>query len=487
MAIILANLPMTHANNVRSRYFTSEVFTKCFPLVSTSDARGSLVVSRGETEVHLFGSLKTFVLEDKDLFLSRLRGVLRKFFGAEDDSISIPPPASPKSASAASTMLATCAPLFEDDNLDRISLYTDRVGDQVAHGIIVSGILGAKRFTRGYVSLSLIPNYDFGAWKAATLQSYDRFKEADGYKAMMKVVDAAESVFNRSSAVRSDYLIFENRVLPCSSRFWGRTNESGVTGTVQLAHIDLCAGHEFLYAPMIVPVRADRNLSFDVGQQDGVDSSGEVNMVTKPVGVNRYATIFTTRPKSDEDVMSHSSTAAFKVNGVLRPAPTNFTAVDPKALQLLKLLMPDLRVLADVSAFADTDYKAWHESQIALAYRDADVADTAPAAADEETALKWIASARSQFRGKRNLERLPALTGNTLALYSYIAGEAMGEYETWSEEEFLHLLDTAYLTWQPSKTASAVDAINAMCDVLGCPKVVRALYEAKGDRIFASY
>lgn len=491
MTLSLVNLPWQHAGGERTRYYESSVMSRCFPLEHLKDARGGVICELQEMEIHLFGEVKDYVLEKKSEFVPRIRKVLRAFFGAKENAVGANGTRYRNSISDA--MLAFFRPAFglESDDLENWHLYTMRVGDNVNHGIIVYGERDGLKVQRGYISLNVVPRYNFKAWAEATVKSYEKYSKADGFPRMKEVVANAEGAFLRSRAVRADFMIFENRVLPAGTKFYGslkkEQDNTPLKGVLQ-THIDLCRDHPVFYAPMLVPVRGD-SMPWESGNPNArpwmpsTYSFGESN--SSP---NHACTIFTTRPVDGENRMQELEESGYATRDIHHhhQRPDRFTPGNEVTLQVLKKMLPDLRVLASIGDIDDATFKQAHIQMITPVYRDAEGAAVPDKEMNQDEAAAYIRAQEGTYKGKRNLIKLPELVGNTLALYSYIAGEAMSEYQSWDEGEFLDMLDVAFATWSPSKDASATEAVNAFCDKLGCPKVSKAKYEFTTSPIFVA-
>lgn len=492
MTIRLVNLPWQHADGKRTRYYESEVMSRCFPLERLEDARGGVICELQGMEIHLFGQVKDYVLEKRTEFVPRIRKVLRAFFGAKETASGFG--GTRNRSSISDSMLAFVRPAFdlESDVLENWQLYTMRVGDNVNHGIIIYGERDGLKVQRGYVSLNIVPRYNFQAWATATIKSYEKYSEADGFPRMKEVVANAEEAFLKSRAVRADFMIFENRVLPAGTKFYGAQQQSihkkPLAGVLQ-THIDLCKDHPVLYAPMLVPVRGD-SMPWESGNPDprpwmpSIYSFGESN--SSP---NHACTIFTTRPVDGQNAMQELEEQGYATRDIHfhHQRPDRFIPGNEMTLQVLKKMLPDLRLLASVGDIDDATFKQAHIQMITPTYRDAEGAAVPDREMNQDEAAAYIRSQEGTYKGKRNLVKLPELVGNTLALYSYVAGEAMSEYQSWNESEFLDMLDVAFATWAPSKDASATDAVNAFCEKLGCPKVSKAKYEFTTNPIFVAY
>lgn len=489
-ALQLVNLPWQHEGNVRTRYYEGKIMSRCFPMEKLADARGGVLCVLGDVEVLLLGEVKDYVLEKREEFIKRLRNVLRRLFGASDTASGSHGITYSESISEGVLACYSDAFTLESEDLDAWHLYTVRVGDNVNHGIVAYGSEDGVAIQRGYVSLNIVPRYNFQAWANATIKSYERFSKADGFDVMKRVVAGAEAAFLKSRAVRADFMIFENRVLPAGTRFFGKLQldqqKRPLRGVLQ-THIDLCAGHPVLYAPMLVPIRGDsRPWAQTDLKADWWPAIGLVGDTTS--GHARYSTIFTTRPKEGENVMMEDSEGF-----ITRDIDTGHQRADSfkpgneLSLKVLKKMLPDLRLLRDVEDIDDATFKQEHIKMITPVYRDATGAEEPRKDMKQDEAAAYLRAQEHTYKGKRNLIALPELVGNTLALYSYIAGEAMAEYQSWNESEFLDMLDVAFATWAPAKDASATDAVNAFCDALGCPKVSKAKYEFTTSPVFVAY
>lgn len=478
----LNNLPLVSAGGVQSTTWFGEIFNRNFPLTTLKDSRNCLVVVFRDIEVALIGIMRDYVLEEGtwESFKRRLTAAIRNAFHAVDESIPIPGPADYEEVVSNSTRcLVGLKDLLETEDATAVKLYTARVGAHVGHGIIMSYIqndgLNTKRVQRGYINVDLVPHYDFDKWRTATLEAYQRYSEADGYSKMVRVVNNAEAAFRKSRAPKLGFVVHDGKVIVCNNTFKGfdLKDYSTYSPYVLHGHYDLCAGHPFMYAPMTVPVGGDKDSGAYSYNMDLAERGSH----------NGACTMLAFRQQETHVLASARTYTRFKdkLYGVpaFQASPGDFEK------RLLKALMPDLRVVADLDgALSEAQLNDWHKQAIALSYRDSGEGAGAPTGMSEDQALQWVSQERKANVGRKNLTKMPDLVGNTLALYSYIAGEAMGDYETWNEAEFLNLLDDAFAPWQPTKDADAIAAINAFCDALGCPHVENTKYVFTDAAIF---
>lgn len=476
------NLPLVSPGGVKSTSWFGNIFSRNFPLTSLNDTRNCLVVVYEDIEIALIGTLRDYVLEEGtwDSFKRRLEAAVRQAFNAVDSSIRVPVSATYEACVSASTRcLVGLSALFEVENVQAVKLYTARVGAHVGHGIIMSYETNdgsqVKRVQRGYVHVDLVPHYDFDAWRTATIKAYERYHEADGYGKMVRVVNNAEATFRKSRAPQIGYVIHDDRVIVCNNTFKGvdLKDYERYVNRVLHGHYDLCAGHPFMYAPMVLPVGGDR---------DNGEYSYDMSKPEK--GVHNGACTMLAFSQQTTNVLA-SARLYVEFGEKLYGVPAYQRQPGDFEKRLLKALMPDLRVVANLDGdLTEQALNEWHNAAISLSYRDSGEGAGAPTGMSEEQAAQWISQERKTNVGRKNLTQMPSLVGNTLALYSYIAGEAMGDYETWDEAEFLELLDAAFATWQPAKDADAIAAINAFCDSLGCPKVKSTKYTFTNATIF---
>lgn len=492
MAIKLVNLPWQHEGNVRTRYYESDMMSKCFPIERFEDARGGVICAIDDFEILLLGQVKDYVIEKNITFLDRIRQILRQLVGAADDATGSHGILYDKSISDSTLAFFRDAFSERSNLLENWQVYSVRVGDNVNHGVVARGkdALSGITIQRGYVSLNLVPRYNFKAWAEATVKSYEKYSKADGYPRMLDVVRNAEAAFYKSRAVRADFFIFENRVLPAGTKFHGsvKVDQQGhpLRGILQ-THVDFCKGHPYLYAPMLVPIRGDgRPWEQNTAERAWMGSSYGVGNMN--YGFARHCTIFTTKPHDETNEMYEleSQGTLTKDTHAQHQRPDRFLPGNEIMLQVLKKMLPDLRILAGVADITDEQFKSAHIAMISPTYRDATGAEEPSGTMKQDEAAAFIRAQESTYKGKRNLVKLPELLGNTLALYSYIAGEAMAEYQSWNESEFLDLLDVAFATWAPSKESSAQDAINKFCGVLGCPEVTSTKYEFTTETVFVA-
>lgn len=506
----LAALPLSVGAGEQTRYYHGNIVGRIWPVSDAAALLDTFYISYKGIDIALVGDVAAYVARGGLSNLqARLVDLLKKLLGGTGVNHRPEVPGQPGD-SIVDQNLTMFSELFVEPG--QFDLSDCHVGVFRRHVLLRSAVIfSARGRTIGHVLIRRNARYDFDAWRKATKAELEQYSEAPGYAAAMKVLNAAEDVYNRSFSGDIALWINQDVILPETARWVGYTHlrEDGQVWSEQQLADGILYHHPFR-SPVFGNATSG-NLTADNAQNQLLTAAyreihasyhGVNSLVWRQPSVPDHGTIDASVTAAGEGGCSilaaclSSDTTVANVGAVIEASPAMLGTHSSRVVhsfqqphegwsKLLASVWPDLKITSEVTPWSETELLAWHIKHVKLDYRDAqgDVSYSPDLLKNEGAAEAFIKKMKAESAGKLNLIKLPQELGNTLALYSYCVNEALGEFDTWSDGEFLSLLWDAHISW--AKPGSDIDlAMKNFCTALGVPAPALGKLSLRGGRHF---